>query len=105
LDEADLTHTSIALSSGAGEISLDDIDNPNPQPRRPAAPKTPSSKTFIQQATTSAMSSLDPMRAEELLLQEARSVLESVAWKVLPEIVERVVREELQKLLKDAERL
>jgi hypothetical protein len=45
------------------------------------------------------------MRAEELLIQEARNVLENVAWKLLPEIVERVVREELQKLLKDAERL
>jgi len=105
LDDADLTSTSIALSSGIEEISLDDIDNPNPQPRKPA-PQAPLSKTFSPQASpVSHVSSLDPMRAEELLIQEARSVLENVAWKLLPEIVERVVREELQKLLKDAERL
>ncbi len=104
MDAADLTHTSIALSSGIEEISLDDIDNPMPQPRKPTpAVQAPVSKTFSSQ--TSANIALDPMRAEELLLQEARAVLENVAWKILPEIVERVVREELQKLLKDAERL
>ncbi len=107
LDEADLTHTSIALSSGIEEISLDDIDNPNPQPRKPQ-PQAPLSKTFSPQPQAVPLTSsiqIDPMRAEELLMQEARSVLENVAWKLLPEIVERVVREELQKLLKDAERL
>jgi CheY-like chemotaxis protein len=107
LDEADLTHTSIALSSGIEEISLDEIDNPDPQPRKPA-PQPPLSKTFSPQPQAVPLTSsiqIDPMRAEELLIQEARSVLENVAWKLLPEIVERVVREELQKLLKDAERL
>jgi hypothetical protein len=109
LDEADLTHTSIALSSGIEEISLDDLDNPVPKPRKPAT-QTGLSKTFTPQPPpvaqpASSLSSLDPMRAEELLIQEARNVLENVAWKLLPEIVERVVREELQKLLKDAERL
>jgi len=109
LDEADLTHTSIALSSGIEEISLDDLDNPAPKPRK-SNTQTGLSRTFSPQPQPSAqpassLSSLDPMRAEELLIQEARSVLENVAWKLLPEIVERVVREELQKLLKDAERL
>jgi hypothetical protein len=40
-----------------------------------------------------------------ILREEARAVLTEVAWKLLPDICERVVREELQKLLKDAERL
>ena len=48
---------------------------------------------------------VDAQHAEEILRQEARRVLESIAWKMIPDIVERVVREELQKLLKDAERL
>lgn len=107
----DLTNTSIALSSGIEEISLDDIDNPEPQARPRQNPKqAPISKTFSPSTPhpipqTPSLMGLDPMRAEELLRQEARSVLESIAWKLLPEIVERVVREELQKLLKDAERL
>jgi hypothetical protein len=112
----DLTNTSIALSSGLEEISLEDLDDPEPKPRpkgRPTAPASqkapPASKTFSMPSEAdrqlTPLSALDPMRAEELLRQEARSVLETVAWKLLPEIVERVVREELQKLLKDAERL
>lgn len=112
MDEADLTNTSIALSSGIEEIALEDLDSPEPKPlgkTRPATPHNTTSKTFSlppeEKLSPMTMSSLDPMRAEEILRQEARSVLESVAWKLLPEIVERVVREELQKLLKDAERL
>ncbi|MEZ0391115.1 MAG: response regulator [Pseudobdellovibrionaceae bacterium] len=109
--DEDLTNTSIALSSGAEEISLDEIDNPEPRPQAKKTPaKTPPiSKTFTtpsqMSASATSLSALDPMRAEEVLRQEARAVLENVAWKLLPEIVERVVREELQKLLKDAERL
>lgn len=112
VDEEDLTNTSIALSSGLEEISLDDLDSPEPLPLNKIKPsvehrQAPLSKTFSPPPNESLtpLSALDPMRAEELLRQEARSVLESVAWKLLPEIVERVVREELQKLLKDAERL
>lgn len=48
---------------------------------------------------------LDFERAEQIIRQQAREVLESIAWKILPDITERVVREELQKLLKDSERL
>jgi two-component system cell cycle response regulator len=48
---------------------------------------------------------LDFERAEQIIRQQAREVLESIAWKILPDIAERVVREELQKLLKDSERL
>jgi two-component system cell cycle response regulator len=146
IDEADLTRTtSIALSSGVPEISLDEIDEPRPGTNTiKLGGKTRGvSKTFgdspdfglpPEQGTksyggnssrfnsppdfnnnsklgqpsyssVSALSTLDPMRAEELLRQEARSVMESIAWKIIPEIVERVVREELQKLLKEAERL
>ncbi|PIS09865.1 MAG: hypothetical protein COT73_12380, partial [Bdellovibrio sp. CG10_big_fil_rev_8_21_14_0_10_47_8] len=67
---------------------------------------TPMRKTPMPTALNlSSSTSLDPVHAEDLIRQEARTVLENVAWKILPEIVERVVREELQKLLKDAERL
>lgn len=124
IDEADLTNSSIALSSGAEDISLDRLDeledltnslspppraNPDRSANRSAHRSPPISKTFSPSADShpshSPVSSLDPMRAEEVLRQEARAVLENIAWKLLPEIVERVVRDELQKLLKDAERL
>lgn len=90
-DEADLTKSSIAVTSGLEDISLDQIGE------EPAPFKTP--------ATKRASASIDSLQAEEILRQEARKVLETIAWKMIPDIVERVVREELQKLLKDAERL
>ena len=130
LDEEDLTRTtSIALSSSPNEISLDEIDEPKSISRSSHTGRTGGvSKTFgatpnfdspnLNQSlksnstgssssglSSSALSSLDPLRLEELLRQEARSAMENIAWKIIPEIVERVVREELQKLLKEAERL
>lgn len=41
---------------------------------------------------------------EKVVREEAREVIESVCWKILPEIAERVVREELNKILKDTEK-
>jgi CheY-like chemotaxis protein len=100
-DEADLTNTSIALSSGIEDISLDQIGE---EPVAPTPQKKTVSSTSVRRAT-SLGSSVDPLHAEEILRQEARKVLETIAWKMIPDVVERVVREELQKLLKDAERL
>lgn len=102
-DPGDLTCTSIALSSGVEEIALEDIDNPNPQPVKRPAPRPAARQHELPQAPR--MPSVDPVRAEEIIRNEARHVLETIAWKILPDVVERIVREELQKLLKDAERL
>jgi len=40
-----------------------------------------------------------PALSEERLLQEARSIIESICWKILPDITEKIVREELQKVM------
>jgi hypothetical protein len=115
IDEADLTHTSIALSSGVEEINLEDLEEietsqktapraaPKASPAAPApsAPKKPSAAGQLG----ANLAALDPMHVEEILRQEVRTVLEQIAWKIIPDVAERVVREELQKLLKDAERL
>lgn len=115
-DQADMTNTSIALSSGVEEIALEDIDSPTfgtskstktPPAAKPAAKAsvpTAGSKTFGGYTGTN-LNSPAPSQVEDAIRAEARAVIEAVAWKLLPDIVERVVREELQKLLKDAERL
>ncbi len=101
-DPGDLTRTSIALSSGIDEISLEDIDKPDPRPIKRQAPRT---KPDDPLPLLPQMPAVDPVRAEEILRQEVRQILENIAWKVIPDLAERIVREELQKLLKDAERL
>ncbi|MBX2987297.1 MAG: response regulator [Bdellovibrionaceae bacterium] len=55
-------------------------------------------------AHTSAGSAMTQAVTERILREEARAVLEKVAWQILPELCERVVKEELNKLLKDVER-
>lgn len=110
--DGDLTNTSIALSSGVEEIALEDIDSPSLGKSKPAPAKTTSkntvpsagSKTFGGYTGTN-LNSPAPSQVEDAIRAEARAVIEAVAWKLLPDIVERVVREELQKLLKDTERL
>lgn len=67
--------------------------------------------TFVQAPTlgpssTSTLSS-SPSGAidhEALVREETRKIIESIAWKILPEITERIVREEINKLLQDTEK-
>ena len=47
---------------------------------------------------------LDPNMMEKLIREEAREIIESICWKLLPEIAERVVREELNKILRETEK-
>ncbi len=69
-----------------------------------SAPKTPPPPPNPEDSYNS-LPSLDFERAEQIIRQQAHEVLEAIAWKILPDITERIVREELQKLLKDSERL
>jgi hypothetical protein len=41
---------------------------------------------------------------EKVIREEAREVIESICWKMLPEIAERIVREEINKILRDSEK-
>lgn len=68
-------------------------------PKMPPPPPTGGEESY------NTLPSLDFERAEQIIRQQAREVLESIAWKILPDITERIVREELHKLLKDSERL
>ncbi|WP_413568350.1 response regulator [Bdellovibrio sp. HCB117] len=41
---------------------------------------------------------------EKVIREEAREVIESICWKVLPEIAERIIREEINKILRETEK-
>lgn len=114
VDEADLTRTSIALSTGAADIALDDIESPSARSnsKKPASKEASFSSTFGSNDYSAVPSRLAPTtksadvdRADQILREESRAVLEAIAWKVIPDLAERIVREEIQKLLKDAERI
>ncbi|MBL7671053.1 MAG: response regulator [Bdellovibrionaceae bacterium] len=46
-------------------------------------------------------SALDLVLTEKILREEAQKMLENMIWKLLPDIAERVVREEINKLLQE----
>ncbi len=115
IDEGELTRTPIALSDGLDEVELGDIDIPQTSKNRQKpnsltdriSQKSNTFGTTTQADMPMAASPLyvDTGRAEVILREEVRAIVKDIAWQLLPEICERVVREELQKLLKDAERL
>ncbi|MBO9665566.1 MAG: response regulator [Bdellovibrio sp.] len=69
----------------------------------PTAKPQPKAAPNAQPKTQSKMD-MDSEMMEKIVREEAREVIESICWKVLPEIAERIVREELNKLLRDTER-
>ncbi|MGZ3770595.1 MAG: response regulator [Bdellovibrio sp.] len=64
-------------------------------PSKPAPNAKPNSQSKMD---------LDSNMVEKVVREEAREVIESICWKILPEIAERIVREELNKILKDTEK-
>jgi two-component system, cell cycle response regulator len=59
----------------------------------------------VKYSSKNAQFQIDPTHAQQLISEQARDVLQTVAWQILPDIIEKVVREEIQKLLKESERL
>ena len=51
-----------------------------------------------------AISATETVLLERVAREEARAIIESICWKLMPEIAERVVREEISKILKQAEK-
>lgn len=49
-------------------------------------------------------SSVDPDLMENIIRQEAREVIENICWKILPEIIEKIAKDEINKVLREAEK-
>ncbi len=84
IPEVDLDRAQVSDHGDYEEISF----APNMAPQTPASFNT----------------SLTAEMSEKILRDEARKVLEAVAWKIIPDMVERIVREEINKLLQDTEK-
>ncbi len=72
--------------------SFEEIVYETPKPN--AKPNTPSPTP----------TALDIALTEKIIRDEAQKMLENMLWKILPDIAERIVREEINKLLKDQEK-
>jgi two-component system cell cycle response regulator len=91
LRKEELSHARFEVSGDFEEISFDDL---KPQRKRPS--------TSAQAGPQSR--DITPEVMEKNLQGQAREVIESICWKILPEIAERVIREEIQKMLRESEK-
>lgn len=90
----DLQDAAVWVSHGGGpvtETSLADLDDLSPQ--RPS-----------RVGASAQVNKLDPVHLEQLVREQVREVLQSIAWQIVPDLAERIVREEIQKLIVEAER-
>lgn len=56
------------------------------------------------QPNTQSKVDLDHNMMEKIVREEAREMIESICWKVIPEIAERVIRDEINKILRETEK-
>lgn len=64
----------------------------------------PHSETKVSTPKPAGLSATESVLIEKVTREEARAIIEEMCWKILPEITERVVREEISKLLQEAEK-
>ena len=87
-----------SISSSDGELDLQSQINEQIQSYIKDSPvATHRAQSTLQHKTTH--SSFD----EQLIREEIRQIAERVCWQVIPEVTEKIVREELAKLLKGIE--
>jgi CheY-like chemotaxis protein len=95
---------------GQGEVPLADIGGTSVTIQLKNAPlKEKVAEKFASAmpaaSSTAAVSAMDPVALEQLVREQARLMLKDIAWKIIPDMAERILREELQKLLKEAEKI
>jgi CheY-like chemotaxis protein len=82
-----------------GELDLDVEDMSEFAPRQPAAAAKPApSAPAVQGALTAA-------QLEKIIREQSVEVIESVVWKVIPELATQIIERELKKLLQERDSL
>lgn len=94
---------SIAPDFNQFMIPENDIGEANIQSSGEFEEVTFSKKNMFPEAPKN-ISATETVLLERVAREEARAIIESICWKLMPEIAERVVREEISKILKQAEK-
>lgn len=95
LEEPDLKNAQINVTDNFEEIIFNNDLEATGLPKPPSLSSPPGKMKST---------SLDSLDQENLFREEARTLIEKMCYHLIPEIAERVVREEIKKLLQDAEK-
>ncbi|MFP5519859.1 MAG: response regulator [Bdellovibrionia bacterium] len=83
------------------ELKVESASKPQASQQK-SIPKSPSSENLSVKSSSSL--DMSPEMVEKLIREEVRDVIESICWKILPDIAERLVKEEIKKILNGNER-
>jgi two-component system cell cycle response regulator len=104
----DMTSTRVAPLPESYKEDLKRLQTyPSPEEEAPIPrilPKVNSATLASSVAMKESPTLPDSDMMERMIREEARYVIEGICWKVLPEIAERIIREEINKILRDVEK-
>lgn len=105
-EENDLKNAKVKVTENFEEIIFNDEIEPTGLPKAPALHKPPAvdKKPVGHRLPPIDPSPMSSQEQENIFREEARAIIEKICWTLLPDIAERVVREEIKKLLQDAEK-
>jgi len=99
IPQEELQNPEISSHGEFDEITFTKPVTPPPAPDKSALPPRPPPAPPL-----SRLPDVQGLNQEEIFREEARRIIENMVWKILPEITERIVREEINKLLQDSEK-
>jgi hypothetical protein len=84
----------------AKRLSVDAVAAAAAAPSTPAAAISRAVDVVVQAAAPAVAVANGGAPSKEVLTAEARAIIERIAWEVVPELAELIIKEELQRLLK-----
>lgn len=103
LPEDNLKKAKIKITENFEEIIFNDDVDPSGLPKAPSLGRPLESNTDFKLPSADKLP-IDALTQENIIREEARVIIEKICLSILPDIAERVVREEIKKLLQDTEK-
>lgn len=102
--DEELASAHFEVSGNFEEVSFQEEPQDLTVKKAPAASAAPSAAKPNTLAKTQSQGDMKADMMEKIIREEAREVIEAICWKILPEIAERIVREEINKILRDTDK-
>lgn len=103
LPEDDLKKAKVKVTENFEEIIFNEDLDPSGLPKAPSLGKPIEANNSFKLPSADKLP-IDAITQENIIREEARVIIEKICWSILPDIAERVVREEIKKLLQDTEK-
>ncbi len=103
----DESHLDLTIPNFTPDLSSDEEKLPLPQVSASAEFEEftfEDSKIFDPIKSKDLISATDQVLVETTIREEARPIIEKICWQIVPELAEKIIREEINKLLRETEK-